>query len=205
VKRWAGANHIDAEPLTAADTATMKSIYGGSWSWNRRAILVKYNGHVYAASMNGMPHGTTTISSNNFNGHFCIHFYNSRTHETNRVDANHQNAVARAMNAAVDKIIASCRGRGVVIDAIKLIESGLGEKCDLTVGLTAPEEVRLKRIMQRDGIDEAYAKKRIAAQKKDSFYKKHCMFLLENRAGSQKQFQQLIREFFSDMIEDMEG
>ena len=113
--------------------------------------------------------------------------------------------VARAMNAAVDKIIASCRGRGVVIDAIKLIESGLGEKCDLTVGLTAPEEVRLKRIMQRDGIDEAYAKKRIAAQKKDSFYKKHCMFLLENRAGSQKQFQQLIREFFSDMIEDMEG
>ena len=99
VKRWAGANHIDAEPLTAADTAIMKQIYGGSWSWNRRAILVKYNGHVYAASMNGMPHGTTTISNNNFNGHFCVHFYKSRTHETNRVDANHQNAVARAMNA----------------------------------------------------------------------------------------------------------
>ena len=99
VKRWAGANHIDAEPLTASDTAAMKSIYGGSWSWNRRAILVKYNGHVYAASMNGMPHGTTTISNNNFNGHFCIHFYKSRTHETNKVDAAHQNAVARAMNA----------------------------------------------------------------------------------------------------------
>lgn len=99
VRRWAGANHIDAEPLTASDTATMKSIYGGSWSWARRAILVKYNGHVYAASMNGMPHGTTTISANNFNGHFCIHFYKSRTHETNRVDQAHQNAVARAMNA----------------------------------------------------------------------------------------------------------
>ncbi len=99
VRRWAGANHIDAEPKTAADTATMKSIYGGSWSWSRRAILVKYNGHVYAASMNGMPHGTSTISGNNFNGHFCIHFYKSRTHETNRVDPDHQNAVARAMNA----------------------------------------------------------------------------------------------------------
>ena len=98
-RRWAGANHLDAEPLTAADTATMKSIYGGSWSWNRRAILVMYNGHVYAASMNGMPHGTTTISSNNFNGHFCVHFYKSRTHETNRVDSAHQNAVSRAMNA----------------------------------------------------------------------------------------------------------
>ena len=99
VRRWAGANHIDAEPLTAADTAAMKSIYGGSWSWARRAILVKYNGHVYAASMNGMPHGTTTISSNNFAGHFCIHFYKSKTHETKRVDEAHQSAVSRAMNA----------------------------------------------------------------------------------------------------------
>lgn len=97
-RRWSGANHMDSEPLTATDTATMKAIYGGSWSWNRRAILVMYNGHVYAASMNGMPHGTSTIS-NNFDGHFCIHFYNSRTHETNRVDEAHQNAVARAMNA----------------------------------------------------------------------------------------------------------
>ena len=112
--------------------------------------------------------------------------------------------VARAMNAAVDGIIESCRGRGVVIDAIKLIESGLGEKCDLTVALTAPADVRLRRIMERDGIDEAYAKKRIDAQKKDSFYKKHCMFLLENRASSQREFERLIQEFFSDMIVDME-
>ena len=95
VKRWAGANHIDAEPLTAADTATMKSIYGGSWSWNRRAILVKYNGHVYAASMNGMPHGTTTIE-NDFDGHLCIHFKNSKTHGTDVVDPDHQNAVEKA-------------------------------------------------------------------------------------------------------------
>ena len=98
-KRWSGANHMDTEPLTAEDTAIMKSIYGGSWSWDRRAILVMYNGHVYAASMNGMNHGTTTIADNNFDGHFCIHFYNSRTHETDRVDEDHQAAVARAMKA----------------------------------------------------------------------------------------------------------
>ena len=98
-RRRFGTNHLDSEPLTASDTAIMKSIYGGEWSWNRRAILVQYNGHVYAASMNGMPHGTSSISGNNFNGHFCIHFYKSRTHETNNVDAAHQNCVARAMNA----------------------------------------------------------------------------------------------------------
>jgi len=96
-KRWAGANHLDAEPLTAKDAATMKSIYGGSWSWDRRAILVKYGDNVYAASMNGMPHGTQTIKNNGFAGHFCIHFYKSRTHETNKVDSAHQNAVNTAM------------------------------------------------------------------------------------------------------------
>ncbi len=99
-RRRFGSNHLDSEPLTASDTAVLKSLYGGSWSWNRRAILVLYNGHVYAASMNGMPHGTWSITNNNFDGHFCIHFYKSRTHGTNRVDEAHQNCVARAMGAS---------------------------------------------------------------------------------------------------------
>lgn len=97
--RWSGTNHLDAEPRTAADTATMKSIFGGEWSWRRRAILIMYNGHVYAASMNGMPHGTTTISGNGFDGHFCIHFKNSKTHGTKKVDADHQSAVTAASKA----------------------------------------------------------------------------------------------------------
>lgn len=96
VKRWSGANHLDAEPLTAQDTATMKAIYG-EWSWDRRAILVKYGDHVYAASMNGMPHGTSTISNNDFDGHFCIHFTGSKTHESNKVDSDHQNAIQTAL------------------------------------------------------------------------------------------------------------
>ena len=99
VRRTFGTNHLDAEPLTSSDTAIMKSIYGGSWSWARRPILVMYNGHVYAASMNGMPHGTSTLS-NNFDGHFCIHFYKCRTHGTDKVDSAHQNCVTRAMNAS---------------------------------------------------------------------------------------------------------
>jgi len=98
-RRWSGVNHLDAEPLTAEDTATMKAIYGGAWSWNRRPILILYKGHVYAASMNGMPHGTTTIDNNNFDGHFCIHFKNSKTHGTDKVDAGHQKAVTVASKA----------------------------------------------------------------------------------------------------------
>lgn len=95
--RWSGANHMDTEPATKADTAIMKSIYGGSWSWKRRPILVKYKNKVYAASMNGMPHGTST-RNNGFDGHFCVHFTGSKTHETNRVDTEHQRCVKTALN-----------------------------------------------------------------------------------------------------------
>ena len=95
VKRWTGANHADCEPATASDTKIMKSIFG-HWSWKRRPILVKYNGHVYAASMNGMPHGTQTIKNNNFDGHFCIHFTGSKTHGTKKVDSAHQSCVKTA-------------------------------------------------------------------------------------------------------------
>ena len=94
--RWSGSNHMDTEPASRADTAVLKEIYGGSWSWRRRPILVKYNGHVYAASMNGMPHGTSTID-NGFDGHFCVHFSGSKTHGTDRVDEDHQAAVTAAM------------------------------------------------------------------------------------------------------------
>lgn len=96
VKRKGGTNHADCEPVTVADTAIMKKARGGYWSWNRRAVIVEVNGHRFAASQNGMPHGFQNIYDNNFSGHFCIHFLNSRTHATNSLDAAHQAMVLKA-------------------------------------------------------------------------------------------------------------
>ena len=109
-----------------------------------------------------------------------------------------------AIGEAVEAQIAACTGRGVVVDAINLLESGLGERCDWTFAITAPVEHRVKRIMARDNISEAYARSRVAAQKSDSFYRKHCTMVLENRAGSKAEFEQLIRTFFEDFLADME-
>ena len=101
VKRYGGSNHADVEPVTAEDTAIMKKIYGGSWSWNRRAVWVTIDGNrTFAASINGKPHGGQSLSYNNFQGHSCIHFLNSRTHGTNKVDSAHQTAVKTAYNNA---------------------------------------------------------------------------------------------------------
>ena len=97
--RKGGTNHADVQPVSAADTAKLKKVYGGVWSWNRRAIWVTINGVNYAASMNGMPHGSDSVPDNDFNGHHCIHFTNSRTHTGNRLDADHQAMVKKAYKA----------------------------------------------------------------------------------------------------------
>ena len=57
----------------------------------------------YAASINTMPHGSgDSVPGNNYNGHHCIHFTNSRTHGTNKVCSLHQGAVKKALNAVLD-------------------------------------------------------------------------------------------------------
>ncbi|MCL6638889.1 MAG: LysM peptidoglycan-binding domain-containing protein [Firmicutes bacterium] len=97
IYRLFGGNHADCEPLTASDTQIMKDLYGGQWSWDRRAALLLINGRAIACSMAGMPHGTSEdINDNNFAGMFDLHFYQSRTHASNMVDPDHQAAVRRA-------------------------------------------------------------------------------------------------------------
>lgn len=98
VVRKGGSSHADVQPISAADTAAMKAAVG-NWSWNRRAIFVTIDGVNYAASMNSMPHGSGSIRGNNFNGHHCIHFTNSRGHSSNQVCALHQAAIQTALNA----------------------------------------------------------------------------------------------------------
>ena len=93
-----GTNHLDAEPLTAADTKVLLKVNGGvEFSYHRRPVLVQYNGHVYAASIYSEPHGSQTILDNNFNGQFCLHFYGSMTHGTDRVDEDHRDCEALAL------------------------------------------------------------------------------------------------------------
>ncbi|WP_051541117.1 LysM peptidoglycan-binding domain-containing protein [Caldalkalibacillus mannanilyticus] len=93
VKRTVGANHADSEPLTAQDAQIMREIWGGSYSWQARAIIVEVDGRRLAASMHSMPHGVQYIHNNNYNGHFCIHFLNSTLHMNGQIDQGHQGQI----------------------------------------------------------------------------------------------------------------
>lgn len=97
IYRLFGANHADCEPLTADDSCIMRKCFGGDWSWERRAAILLIDGNAIACSIAGMPHGTSQdIYGNDFDGHFDLHFLNSRTHGTDKVDPDHQTAVHTA-------------------------------------------------------------------------------------------------------------
>ncbi len=98
-RRFGGWYHADSEPVTASDTAMMKKIAGGEWSWDRRAIWVSFRGKYVAASMHCMPHMANPTASNNFPGHFCVHLLNSKVHETSKPCPRHQAAVQAAYRA----------------------------------------------------------------------------------------------------------
>ncbi len=100
--RVGGSLHADVAPATKADMLKLKKTYGGSWSWDRRAVVVYINGEAIAGSTNGMPHGSTGVPGNGMNlasgklQQVCIHFLNSRTHIHNMRDPDHQYQVKRA-------------------------------------------------------------------------------------------------------------
>ena len=87
------------------------------------------------------------------------------------------------------------------IDAINLLEAGVDQLCDRTVAITAPAELRVRRIMARDGITEQYARLRISAQKPDEYYRGKCDLELNNAADSPETFESEAREFFQRLIE----
>ncbi len=66
------------------------------------------------------------------------------------------------------------------IDAIALLESPLAGMCHCTVAVTAPEDLRVRRIMAREGISEEYARLRVNAQKKSDWFQAHCDHNLHN-------------------------
>ena len=109
----------DVETKTAEDTEILKSLYGGEWSWSRRAIVVDVDGVKIAASISAFPHsgseehpfgvfvdqrsGSTGpginlnyIRNNNMTGVVDIYFFNSLIPNTNVVDGRHQENVLKA-------------------------------------------------------------------------------------------------------------
>ena len=132
--------------------------------------------------------------------------YNGETLDRKKLGAvvfQDQKALAD-LNAITHKYVARQAGVPAVgIDAIALLESPLAAYCDRTLAITAPEELRVKRIMAREGISEDYARMRVAAQKPSAWFQAHCDDTLEStETDTVETFAQRARALFQQMLEE---
>lgn len=68
----------------------------------------------------------------------------------------------------------------ILKEAAILFESGTNEGLDAVIVVTAPEDLRIRRVMERDKITEADVKKRMAAQWPEAEKIKRATFVIHN-------------------------
>lgn len=90
--------------------------------------------------------------------------------------------------------------RLAAVDAIALLESPLKELCQLTVAILAPPQVRVRRIMAREGISEAYAWARVKAQKPDGYFSQNCDHTLINDCHTAAEFSKKAGNFLKEVL-----
>ena len=76
------------------------------------------------------------------------------------------------------------------IDAIRLVENGLAGLCDATLAVTAPAEVRVARIMAREG---------------DEFYRSACGYTLVNDCATAEEFGRNARTLLERILQEHKG
>jgi dephospho-CoA kinase len=106
---------------------------------------------------------------------------------------------------AVEEKIKNCSQKAVAIDAVNLIESGLGRLCQATVAVTADRETRIGRVMARDGLTRDQAARRVDAQKSEQAYRDSCDHALDNRWDSEADFARAAGAFFDALLGDLPG
>ncbi len=114
-----------------------------------------------------------------------------------------QEITERYIDERIDWLLAqhaAFGGKYAAVDAINLIGTPLQNILCATVGITAPEELRVRRIMARDGIPEEYAMLRIRAQKPVSYFEENCNACVCND-GSMEEFRQKCLKIFGDILE----
>lgn len=112
-------------------------------------------------------------------------------------DITHQHITVEVRRRLTEAEIAG--KRAAAVDAIALLESGLGELCNVILAVTAPVEARVARLMAREGVSEEYARTRIAAQKPDNFFEESCDFILRNDR-TQADCRREARELFEKIL-----
>ncbi len=90
----------------------------------------------------------------------------------------------------------------VVLSAPLLFETGLDKLCDATVCVTCPYELRLKRLVERDGVTEKAAAAMIAAQMPDAERNAKANFTISSDRP-RREFERDAIALFADLFADL--
>lgn len=71
-------------------------------------------------------------------------------------------------------------GKLILLDAPTLFESGLDVICNCIVSVTAPLELKIQRILARDGIPYEMVRSRLSSQNSESFFAMRSDYLISN-------------------------
>lgn len=83
----------------------------------------------------------------------------------------------------------------IVIDVPLLFEAGFDRDVDHTLVISLPKAIQMERLMARDGIDQAYARKKIKAQLSLKEKRQRADFVIDNRGSildTKKQFNEVL-------------
>ena len=102
---------------------------------------------------------------------------------------------------AFEKIVENCRPNDVVINVIPLlVETNGAKRFDRVIAITAPQEIREKRLVSR-GLPFYQIAKRIAAQATDEERERISDFVIDN-SGSKEVLLQKIEELYEKLKAD---
>lgn len=111
----------------------------------------------------------------------------------------------RAITDRTRALLEACRAQGrtlAAVDAIALLESPLKDFCQLTIAVLAPPEVRVRRIVAREGISQDYAWARVKAQHPDTYFSRNCDRVLVNDCASVGEFGEKARALLEEILRD---
>lgn len=104
-----------------------------------------------------------------------------------------------AVKQAVAQEVAAGK-QWILLDAPTLFESGLDRYCSRIVVVSAEKQIRLQRIMERDGLTQEQAIRRMAAQKDADYYEKRADNVLENSFElPQRHVEEIVKEWMEEM------
>ena len=83
------------------------------------------------------------------------------------------------------------QSRGIFLDAPTLFESGADKSCDKICSVTAPAELRMQRIINRDKITHGAAKQRMDSQHEEEYYTSRSDYMIRN-GGTKAELQNAV-------------